>query len=203
MSNLILFFDTETTGLPNKKDPLDPNQAHLLQLGAILASPEGEVMGEINTLVQIGATPIHPMAQAAHGISAERANAEGIHPKEAFEKFHEMCESAECLVCHNHNFDFNIIKLTAKQITSHYEDPTDPDIMLSEIEDLPFYCTMVQSKEFCALPFAGGRKGFKFPKLMELYSILFEKEFSGAHDAMADVTATMECFFELKKRGVM
>ena len=40
-------------------------------------------------------------------------------------------------------------------------------------------------------------------KLMELYRILFNEEFTGAHDAMADVTATMKCFFELKKRGVM
>ena len=202
MSNLILFFDTETTGLPNKKPPTDKGQAHLLQLGAILASTEGEVLGEINTLVQIGDVPIHPMAQAAHGISAERANAEGIHPKEAFEKFHEMCESAECLVCHNHNFDFKLIELTAAQIAHLYDDPDDVDLMLGDIKELPFYCTMVQSKEFCALPKKKG-SGFKFPKLTELYSILFGREFSGAHDAMADVTATMECFFELKKKGVM
>lgn len=202
MSNLILFFDTETTGLPNKKSPLDPNQARLLQLGAILASPDGEVISELNTLVQIGNAIINPYALAAHGITAEKANSEGAHPKEVFETFHQLADSAECLVCHNHNFDFNIIKLTAKQISSHYEDPSDPDIMLSEIEDIPFYCTMVQATEFCALPKKKG-SGFKYPKLMELYSILFEREFSGAHDAMSDVTATMECFFELKKRGVM
>ena len=202
MSNLILFFDTETTGLPNKKPPTDPNQARLIQLAAILASPEGETLNTLNTLVKIGNAFMHPLAQEAHGISRERANSEGIHPKEAFEKFHEMCESAECLVCHNHNFDFNIIALTAQQITDQYEDPTDPDLMLSDIQELPFYCTMVQATEFCALPKKKG-SGFKYPKLMELYSILFEREFSGAHNAMADVTATMECFFELKRRGVM
>ena len=202
MSNLILFFDTETTGLPNKKPPLDPNQARLLQLGAILASPEGEVISELNTLVQIGNAIINPYALEAHGITAERANAEGIHPKEAFEKFHEMCESAECLVCHNHNFDFRLIELTAAQIAHLYDDPDDVDLMLSDIKELPFYCTMVQATDFCALPKKKG-SGFKYPKLTELYSILFEREFSGAHDAMADVTATMECFFELKRRGVM
>lgn len=202
MSNLILFFDTETTGLPNKKDPCDPNQARLIQLGAILASPEGEILHTVNTLVQIGDAIINPYALAAHGITAEMANERGAHPKEVFETFHQLADSAECLVCHNHNFDFNIIKLTAKQIASHYEDLSDPEIMLIEIEDLPFYCTMVQATEFCALPKKKG-SGFKYPKLMELYSILFEKEFSGSHDAMADVTATMECFFELKRRGVM
>lgn len=199
---MYLFFDTETTGLINKKPILDPNQARLLQLGAILTSPEGDIITTINTLVQIGSATINPYAFAAHGITSEKANSEGVSAKQAFEKFHELCDSAECLIAHNHNFDFNIIKLTAKQISSHYEDPSDPDIMLSEIEDIPFYCTMVQATDFCALPKKKG-SGFKYPKLMELYSILFEKEFSGAHDAMADVTATMECFFELKRRGVM
>ena len=202
MSNLILFFDTETTGLPNKKDILDPNQARLLQLGAILASPDGEIISELNTLVQIGDAIINPYALEAHGITAEKANSEGIHPKEAFEKFHELSESAECLVCHNHNFDFKIIELTATQIIEHYDDPSDPDLMIGDIRDMPFYCTMVQATEFCALPKKRG-SGFKYPKLVELYQILFDKNFSGMHDAMADVTATMECFFELKKRGVM
>ena len=188
--------------MPNKKSPLDPNQARLLQLGAILASPDGEVISELNTLVQIGNAIINPYALEAHGITAEKANSEGIHPKEAFEKFHEMAESAECLVCHNHNFDFKIIELTATQIVDHYDDPSDPDLMIGDIRDMPFYCTMTQSTEFCALPKKKG-SGFKYPKLVELYQILFEKEFSGAHDAMADVTATMECFFELKRRGVM
>ena len=201
MSNLILFFDTETTGLPNKKPPTDPNQARLIQLAAILASPEGEVLNTLNTLVKIGNAFMHPLAQEAHGISREKANSEGIHPKEAFEKFHSMSESAECLVCHNHNFDFKLIELTAAQLC-HRSGSDEPDLMLSEIRELPYYCTMVQSKEFCALPMKG-RNGYKFPKLMELYRILFGESFEGAHDAMADVTATMKCFFELKRRGVM
>lgn len=200
---MYLFFDTETTGLPTKKSPTDSTQAQLIQLGAILANEDGEILEELNTLVQIGSAPINPYAFAAHGITAERANTEGISLKEAFEEFYGLTNTAQCLICHNYNFDFKLIELISAQVVDEYNDPTIPDLMLSDIKELPFYCTMVQSKEFCALPFAGGRKGFKFPKLTELYSILFEKEYSGTHDAMADVTATMECFFELRKRGVM
>jgi len=200
---MYLFFDTETTGLPTKKSPTDLTQARIIQLGAILTSAEGEILEELNTLVQIGTTPINPYALAAHGISAERANAEGISLKEAFEKLHGLTTNSQCLVCHNYNFDFKLIELTAAQIATQYDDPTTSDLMLGDIKEIPFYCTMVQSKEFCALPFAGNRKGFKFPKLTELHTILFEEEFSGVHDAMADVTATMKCFFELRKRGVM
>ena len=202
MSDLILFFDTETTGLPNFKKPLhDPSQPKLLQLGAILTPDGEEIVDEINTLVQIGRTPIHPKAQEAHGISAEKANSKGIDPAQAYDQFYELAMQAEAIVCHNHNFDFKLIELTAAQLC-HRSGSDEPDLMLSEIRELPYYCTMVQSKEFCALPMKG-RNGYKFPKLMELYQILFNEQFEGAHDAMADVTATMKCFFELKKRGVM
>jgi len=36
---------------------------------------------------------------------------------------------------------------------------------------------------------------------MELYRFLFGKEFDDAHDAMADIRATKDCFLELYKTG--
>ena len=32
---------------------------------------------------------------------------------------------------------------------------------------------------------------------------LFNRDFTDAHDALADITATKECFFELKHRGII
>jgi hypothetical protein len=34
-----------------------------------------------------------------------------------------------------------------------------------------------------------------------LYTHLFDKEIENAHDAMADIEATKDCFLELAKRG--
>ena len=39
----------------------------------------------------------------------------------------------------------------------------------------------------------------KRPKLQELYTSLFGKPFEGAHDAMADIRATKDCFLQLIK----
>ena len=39
----------------------------------------------------------------------------------------------------------------------------------------------------------------KRPKLQELYTFLFGKPFEGAHDAMADIRATKDCFLQLIK----
>jgi len=203
MSN-ILFFDTETTNLPQFKKPNhDPSQPKILQLGAILASPEGDVVSEYCTLVQIGSTPINPYALAAHGISAKKANEEGVPPTEMFLKFHEMSRECEALACHNFNFDFKLLQITSAQIQGTFTDPDTSSLLMGDIEELPYYCTMTSTIDFCSLPFPSGRKGKKFPKLEELYRILFDEDFEGAHDAMADVRATMRCYFELKTRGIM
>lgn len=200
MSDLILFFDTETTGVPTKQLYNHPSQPKILQLGAALATPDGEVLQTINTLVKIGDTPINKYALEAHGITAERANDEGIEPAEVFTQFYDLAISAEAMACHNFNFDIKMFHITAAQIQ---DELPDADIMMAEIADIPYYCTMASTINFCKLPFPSGRKGFKFPKLVELYEILFGEKFDGAHDAMVDITATMRCYFELRNRGIM
>ena len=69
--------------------------------------------------------------------------------------------------------------------------------VLSSMEPID---TMKESIDFCAIPFL---QGYKYPKLQELYLKLFRKEFSNAHNSSADTQATMECFFELKKRNII
>ena len=63
---------------------------------------------------------------------------------------------------------------------------------------------MKQTVDFCAIPSTNSYySDYKYPKLTELYTKLFGHAFSGAHDAMADIKATKECFFELKRRGII
>ena len=61
-------------------------------------------------------------------------------------------------------------------------------------------CTMLSSVDYCALP---GRYGYKWPSLSELHIKLFNKDFENAHDAMSDISATADCFFELEQRSVI
>jgi hypothetical protein len=61
---------------------------------------------------------------------------------------------------------------------------------------------MKSSTDYCKLP-SKKRGSYKNPKLNELYELLFEKTFENAHDAMADISATKDCFFELKKRNIL
>ena len=77
-----LFFDTETTGFPNKKSPLDdPSQPHLVQLGAVLC--DGRVVrAQLDLIVNPG-VPIPEKATAVHGITDEMAAKCGVDPPDS------------------------------------------------------------------------------------------------------------------------
>ena len=202
MSN-ILFFDTETNGTPNK-GPLDgEKQPCIIQLGCLLMDFDGNELDSIDTLVQPGNTYMNKFAFAAHGISLERANADGISQCEAFSDFYHLAMEAEILCCHNYDFDAKMLEITSHKVKDCYDDPEESSMRWAEISEIPYYCTMKSTIQFCQLPFPSGKKGFKYPKLQELHHKLFGEYFADAHDAMEDIKATARCYFELKKLGIM
>ena len=60
---------------------------------------------------------------------------------------------------------------------------------------------MKTTVDFCAIKWLWDR--FKYPKLWELYKVLFWEYFVWAHDAIVDVEATLKVFIELEKRKVV
>ena len=61
-------------------------------------------------------------------------------------------------------------------------------------------CTMQAATNYCQIP---GPYGYKWPTLEELHKKLFNKPFVGAHQALVDVRACAQCYFELKQRKVV
>ena len=59
---------------------------------------------------------------------------------------------------------------------------------------------MKSSTNFCRIP---GNYGFKWPKLSDLHIKLFGKDFDEAHNALADIRATADCFWELKRLKII
>ena len=198
-----LFFDTETSGLPNfKARNSDPSQPYILQLAAILCTDEGEIIEEFCTLVKpANSNPIHPKAYEAHGISREQCDTEGMPYKEAYSTFMSIAAKASTIIAHNLSFDTRLLGIMSAQVTggSSTDDP-----LYMNFKNLPGICTMQSTISYCALPFPSGRKGFKYPKLEELYFKLHGVPMSdnySAHDALGDVRCTKDCYYELVKRG--
>jgi exonuclease RNase T and DNA polymerase III len=188
-----LFFDTETTGIPNDyKAPCTntDNWPRLIQLGWLLTDAAGRILSEGNHIVRPDGFEIPKAASDVHGITTEFALENGKPLLDVIFAFGADLNQADCMVGHNLDYDLHIVG--AEYVRLGY----DSRIMFAR----PTLCTMQATIQFCNIP---GRFGPKWPKLMELYTKLFGQEFDGAHDAMADIRATKDCFFELLKRGIV
>lgn len=194
----ILFYDTETTGLPNRNRAFSyPTQPYVAQLACLFES-DGEIMETTNVLVQPYDDNWAMSAQslAIHGKSREMCEQEGITLPQMLDQFIDMCVDADVLVCHNVGFDRLIMQMQAAKI--------DKDMDCKSIfEGKPHVCTMLAALPIVKAPKKDKRVGYKWPTLQETYRHFYGCEFDGAHDALADITATRSVFFELCQIGAM
>lgn len=192
-SPVYLFFDTETTGIPRDYQASctdTDNWPRLVQLGWILTDAQGNTLNEGNRIVRPEGFIIPTQASDVHGITTERALAEGLEFREVMLEFYQDLYRCTQLVGHNIHFDLKVMG------AEYYRLGYDYRCMIAR----PSTCTMQATIEFCNIP---GHYGPKWPRLQELYVKLFGREFEGAHDAMADIRATRECFFELQRLGIL
>ncbi len=195
----ILFFDTETSGFIKKALSADhPDQAWTVQVGAILANKDGDI-AKMDMIVKANGREMNYHAQKIHGISAEKADAEGLDELEVAEEFGLLLRQADLMVCHNLAFDTKYVRHLMERNIDEMSDEARSAFYL----DMPGYCTMQDKAvvKFCGLLNKANRP--KWPKLVELHEILFEEGFDGAHDAFADITATKRCFFALIDLGII
>ncbi len=185
---MILVFDTETTGLPDFKAPADaPHQPRVVQLAAILFTPDEEPIVTLNVLIRPDGWTIPEDAARVHGITTEAALANGIPIARALELFAVFTAPDTTLVGHNITFDAKLLRGEYRRIG---RDMSFPGI-----------CTMRSATKFVGAKQANGSG--KFPNLQETHQALFAEGFDGAHDALADVKATARIFFALRRRGLL
>ena len=185
-----IFIDTETTGVPidyNAPASNTRNWPRLVQLGWIVTDEEGNVLSQGNEIVKPEGFVIPADAAQVHGITTEKAQRDGKPLREVIEAFLKDARQTKCFVGHNISFDQKVVGAELYRLGI-------PDT----ISTAKSRCTMQEGKDFCKIP---GSYGYKWPKLQELYRKLFGCDFEDAHDAMADITATKKCFFEILKRN--
>ncbi len=186
---MYLIFDTETTGLPKKwKAPITDsgNWPRCVQIAWQLHDEMGRLIENEEFLICPDGFDIPYDAEQVHGISTELAQEKGISLQEMLQKFNQVLAKTKFVVGQNLGFDLKI--MGAEFYRLKLETPLNRLPVLDT-------CTEVTAK-LCGLP--GGRGGkFKLPTLSELHQHLFQKRFSEAHNASADVEATARCFFEL------
>lgn len=189
---MILFFDTETTGLPrNWKAPVSDlqNWPRIVQLAWLAYEPGGELLSDGDRIIKPVGFTISREASAIHGISMEKALAEGQDLQTVLDEFETLLQQATCLVAHNMSFDEKIVGAELLRAGRSNLIPAKKKI-----------CTMQVGTDYCRIP---GNYGYKWPKLSELHRKLFGQNFAEAHNAAADIQATAKCFWELRRLGVV
>lgn len=189
---MILFFDTETDGLPkNYKAPLTKldNWPRLVELAWIVTNDAGEELDWAEFIVKPEGFTIPEAASKVHGITQAIAMEKGAPLTGVLEQFVKAAQPVLSFVAHNIAFDQKIVD--AELLRNKLAPVVMPKLKR---------CTMELSTEFCRLV---GPYGPKWPKLQELYKKLFDEEFEGAHSALADIRACKRCYFELIERKVI
>lgn len=192
-----LFFDTETTGLPDFRAPSDaPQQPHLVQLAMILMDDALVERACVSVIVKPDGWVIPEEGPAAvHGITNAMANAVGVPEKVAVHLYHSLLYGTGAVgVAHNSDFDLRIMRIAMLRagFTKEWLDARAP----------ANYCTMKAATPIVNLPptpkmVAAGFNKPKNASLSECIMHFFGETLEGAHDALVDVRACVRVYRHL------
>lgn len=171
----MIYIDTETTGLTSND--------RIIQF-AWITEIDTETPKHHNYYIH---TDIEIKNSHIHGITNSICMEQGRNLEDVLDIFFQEIHdnNINILIGHNINFDKNMLINNMKAINYQCSN----NIIL--LENMNTYCTMINGKFLM--------KQRKYPKLIELYKFLFDKEFENAHNAMNDIIATCECYKKLLK----
>jgi DNA polymerase-3 subunit epsilon len=198
---MLLFVDTETSGLIDFAQPTDhPSQPHIVQLAALLCDDDEDctVRETYQSIIRPDGWEIQTAAEAVHGISADYACRFGEALSSVLGKFYGLVAVADALgsgrlIAHNTPFDLRMILRDTGTLNDSFDG--------RYVSNLRPFCTMRAMTPRCRLP--SRRRGeFKWPKLEEAYEHVFgtKPPAAAAHTALGDVTACRELFAEGRRR---
>ncbi|KKJ05655.1 3'-5' exonuclease [Burkholderia gladioli] len=192
----ILFYDTETNGLPLWREPSDhPGQPHITQLAAELIDADtGRTLASMDMMVQPDSWDIPAELEALTGITNDIAMRFGHPISLVLNVFMAMWCDAELRVAHNETFDQRLVRIEAVRVLGA-EHGFHEDWKAG-----PTFCTQTNSTKILDLPptakmIAAGFNKPKSPNLGEAYEFFTGKKLEGAHNAAVDLAACKAVYF--------
>lgn len=199
----LLAYDTETTGLPLFEQPSEhPDQPHLVQLAAKLIDVETrKCAASINLIIEPKNWAIPEEVSKIHGITHAHALCCGVDEATAVKLLLQLWDCADYRVAHNETFDARIVRIALKRYSADLA-AYDAD----EWKDGKAECTARMSTPILNLPptarmVAARRNHPKTPNLGEAFEFFTGRKLDGAHDALVDVDACIECYFAMLDRA--
>lgn len=192
----VLFFDTETTGVPDRSAKWETDYMgypHIVQIAWMFGGvSESHIIRPDGWEIPAEATEIH-------GITTEYAKAHGESFYVVMSAFVSVALRAALLCGHNIHFDTAIIKANIlREFGPEYYRANDVEQALYKGKRID---TMRPTMKWVDARFEDGR--LKFPNLGELYARCFPGETFPAHDALADTEAVARCLPVLIDNGLV
>ena len=192
----VLFFDTETTGVPDRSYKWDVDfmeYPHVVQMAWIHGC---KVESHI---IRPDGWEIPQEAIDIHGITTEYALEHGEPFAAVVDMFIQDCHDAGLICGHNIHFDTGIVKANIlRELGREYYDANDVETALYKGKRID---TMRSTMKWVDARRANG--AVKFPNLGELYARCFPGETFPAHDAIEDVKAVARCLPVIVNLGLV
>lgn len=181
-----LFIDTETTGLPLnwRLHPCFFKTYPRIVTLSWRFYEDHQLIDQTTYVIQPEDYIIPLDASKIHGYTTERAKKEGVVLDLALEHFFAYVKKADKIIAHNASFDLSVIQAECYRRK-----------IVCPLQNV--ICTMKSTIELCRI---ASSRGYKYPKLVELYGFLFGKQPEQTHQSDKDTELLCECFFMLEKR---
>lgn len=194
--NDVLFFDTETTGIPDRSAKWENDFAtypHIVQL-AWMHGCKAE-----SHIIRPDGWEIPDETVEIHGITNQYALEHGEPFAAVVDMFIQDCHNAGLICGHNIHFDTAIVKANIlRELGREYYDANDVETALYKGKRID---TMRSTMKWVDARNNWGK--LKFPNLSELYSRCFPGETFPAHDALEDTKAVARCLPVILELGLV
>ena len=158
---MILFFDTETSTVFNKRKP--EIQPRIASIAAVGFSDDGQQeLVNFYALVKPNGWVMDPGATKHKGLTTEFLMANGLEPKGVLLMFTLIADQARLAVAFNSAFDNPVIQYEIKTQMSAELQPIAFDVSKTR-------CAMLASSLMMKMPNRFGYPGYAWPTLSEAY----------------------------------
>jgi DNA polymerase III alpha subunit (gram-positive type) len=178
---IALLFDNETTDLiPNRTLKLDKQPEIWEFYGCIANLATGEIIEELDLLIKPRReVDLKSKASKVTGFTRELVE-NAPHFIDVAPRIKILLEKAPIAIAHNLSFDRDVLEIEFERIGEKINWPE-------------CLCTVEQTVYL---------KGYRL-SMTQLYEILFNEKFEGAHRAKVDVMAMLRCCTKLFEMGVL
>lgn len=208
-----LIFDVETTGLIPKSSkvfvPKISDYPYILQFSFVLYDINNKsIITKYNSYVNIEKNiSISEEITNLTGITRDMCIQQGKPIIEILYEFYQAYIMCDGIVAHNMDFDEKMILIEIERNRETIINKIPPCLslfnpMYEKFRGIERYCTMKSGTNICNIIVETTIKekpNKKWPKLIELYSTLFNGEpIDGLHNSMVDVYACLRCYLKMR-----